>query len=196
MKHDEAIRQIQASKGLLEKDIDASKRHLASVEYELDITRRKMKEETAALTAQIKKSQSQHLAAQQLINSLHRQKLEAVLNLQESPQQPQQPQSGKESLEKQIDESNQRNVLPDSEVDISKLAIESTSKKAAIEKELEMCQRQVVKIKNEKSVLELELSVSRRQVQELKAQIPYPIGARGRSRKSHDGTVTLLPKPV
>ncbi len=187
-RHDEIVRQISASKALLAADLEASKRHTQTVERELEDTRRLMNDEKAALKAQLDKSEAQNVASQQLIEQLQRQKIDATPKLQESYRESQQLQVGKESLEKQLDHNKRLSAEAHGRVEISESHSETNSKKIAAEKELETCQRQIVRIKNEKSVLELELSASKRQIQELKAHIPYSIA------KPQDGTATLSPE--
>ncbi len=165
-RHDEIVRRISASKALSAEDLEANKQHIRVVERELEDTRRQMSYEKGALTAQLEKTESERVAAQQQIDCLQRQKAEAVTKLHESQRQLQQLQNDNHSGAKQLE------VQTNSKVEESQPQVGTASKKTAAEKELEACQRQIVKIKNEKLVLELELSVSKRQVQELKAQVP------------------------
>ena len=193
-KHDEVVRQISASRALVEKDLEVSKRRLASVEYELEITRRERKEEKAALAAQFQKSELQDPTTQQIASSSELQKTEAALTIKESHVGSQQPHIHRESPERQFDDSKHPSVQMEDEIETFQPQVKSSLQRAKMEKELEACQRQIVRIKNEKSVLELELSVSKRQIQELKGLKPDSQEMRTISRSSHDGTVAKLPK--
>lgn len=191
-KHDEIVRQISASKSLLATELEASKRHSDKVERELGNCRRLLDGDKTTLRTQLENSEAQNVASQQLIDSLQRQKADALTKLQDSYQLSQQLQKENKSLEKQLNESKRPSAEATGGVEAP--LVETISKKLAVGKDLETCQRQLVKIKNEKSVLELELSVSKRQIQELKAHIPYPTERREGSSSSHNGVVTLSPK--
>lgn len=193
-KHDEIVRQISASKSLLATELEASKRHSDKVARELESCRRLMDGDKTTLRTQLENSEAQNVASQQLIDSLQRQKADALTKLQDSYQLSQQLQKENKLLEKQLNESKRPSAGATGGVEAPEPQVETTSKKSAIGKDLETCQRQLVKIKNEKSVLELELSVSKRQIQELKAHIPYPTERREGSSSSHNGVVTLSPK--
>lgn len=173
-KHDEVVRQISASKSFLVTELEASKRHSDKIERELQESRHPMDGDKSALKAQLEKSEAQNVASQQLMDSLQRQKTDALTKLQDSYQLSQQLQIENASLKKQLDESMGPSAEATGGVEAPEPLVETTFKRSAVAKDLETCQRQVVKIKNEKSVLELELSVVKRQLQELKAHIPYP----------------------
>ena len=200
-RHDEIVRRLSASKESLAADFEASKRRTEMVERQLENARPVTNDEKGALTAQLEKLESQNVASQQLIDSLQRQKVEAAVNFHESQQQLQLLQHDNEALKKELDKSKRLNVQTNTEVEISKSQVEtnksqteSKPKIAGAEKELEACQRQIIKIKNEKYVLELELSVSKRQIQELKARISNPTKRPEGSPGSHDGIGTVSEK--
>ena len=185
-RHDEIVRRISASKALSAEDLEASKRHIKVVECELEDTKRQMNYEKTALIARLGKTESERVTAQQQIDSLQRQKAEAVTKLYESQREWQQVQNGKYPGTKCLEEDKRPEVQTNGGAEESESQVEIVPKKTAVEKELEACQRQLVKIKNEKLVLEVELSVSKRQVQELKAQVPNS-GERGEQNPGERG---------
>lgn len=173
-KHDEVVRQLSTSKSLLVAELEASKRHSDKIERELQEHRHPMDVDKSALKAQLEKSEAQNVASQQLMDSLQRQKTDALMKFQDSYELSQQLQLENASLRKQLDESKRPSAEATGGVGASEPLVETTFKRSAVAKDLETGQRQVVRIKNEKSVLELEISVLKRQIQELKAHIPYP----------------------
>ena len=193
-RHDDIVRRLSASKSLLTKDLEASNRHIGVLERELEDTRRLMKIDKAVLKSQVDKSELQYLAIERLKDSLEREKAETVTKLQESQQHSSQLPPGNEPTKKQADEAKRPSLSVNDERTISEVQFEAISKKTAAEKELEACQRQIVKIKNEKSVLELELSVSNRRILELKAQIPNLIERPDRPHSSPDGAFIMSEK--
>ena len=195
-RHDEIVRRLSASKALLAEDFEASKRHIGVVERELEITRSRLKQENANLMAELDKSELHRFASIKMIGDLELEKAGVVRKLQGNEQHSSQLPPVNELSEKEPDEINRPSLQISGEKTVPEAQSEAVSKKTATEKELEACQRQIVKIKNEKSVLELELSVSKRQIQELKAQIPNLIERPETTHSPHDATNAMSEKTI